>query len=234
MAIKAILFDKDGTLIDVNATWIPLYRELLAAELELDAHAVSAKMEEAGYDPVANRFRAGSILAGGTTRQLVDLWWPDLDRVQGDAKATALDAKYAPLARERLSPLMDLQPVLQGLRDAGFLLGVGTNDSYQSALGQIDKLGVAAHFSVVIGADSVEIAKPSGQMIAAFASHLNITCEEVAMVGDNIHDLEEAKNGRAGLGIAVLTGNGGRDDLEHHADHVVDSVADLLTLLKGA
>lgn len=233
MAIKGILFDKDGTLIDVNATWIPLYRELLAIEFALDDDDVSLRMAEAGYDLQSNSFKAGSILAGGTTRQLVDLWWPALSLSEGDAKAIELDAKYAPKARDTLSPLMDLRPVMSGLRDLGYALGVGTNDSHISAVGQIDKLGVAEHFSVVIGADNVAIPKPSGQMIAAFAAHLGIQCNEVAMVGDNIHDLEEAKNGGAGLGIAVLTGNGGRHDLEHHADHVVNSVADLADLLRG-
>ena len=29
MRIKAILFDKDGTLIDVTRTWLPAYREIL-------------------------------------------------------------------------------------------------------------------------------------------------------------------------------------------------------------
>jgi phosphoglycolate phosphatase len=232
MAIKALLFDKDGTLIDVNGTWIPLYRQLLGTELALSPNEVSAKMEKAGYDASANRFRAGSILAGGTTRQLVDLWWPDLSPEDGDAKANYLDKKYAPMAVERLSPLMDLRPVLQGLRRAGFKLGVGTNDSFQSAVGQIAKLGVADCFDIIIGADSVSIPKPSGQMIAAFAAHLGISSLDVAMIGDNIHDLEEAKNGGAGMGIAVLTGNGSRADLQDHADVVLDSIADLINVLQ--
>ncbi len=29
MTIRGVLFDKDGTLIDVNATWVPIYREML-------------------------------------------------------------------------------------------------------------------------------------------------------------------------------------------------------------
>ena len=32
----------------------------------------------AAYDPATGKFRAGSLLAGGTTRQIAATWWPEL------------------------------------------------------------------------------------------------------------------------------------------------------------
>ena len=227
MAIKGILFDKDGTLIDVNRTWIPLYRELLSQEFNLNHDGAEALLAKAGYDRATDKFLAGSVLAGGTTRQLVSIWWPDLPQDQQHAKARHIDQHYAPMAREYLKPLMDLAPVFTALRDMGFRLGVATNDSVVSASGQMSALAVSHFFETIIGADSVEVPKPSGQMIELFSRNTGLKPGEVAMVGDNIHDLEEARNGGAGLGIGVLTGNAERHHIEHAADHVFDSVADL-------
>ena len=44
MKIQGILFDKDGTLLDVNATWVPIYREALKHLFGLDDAAAEAKM----------------------------------------------------------------------------------------------------------------------------------------------------------------------------------------------
>ena len=51
------------------------------------------------------------------------------------------------------------------------------------------------------------------------------------MVGDNSHDMEEARNGGAGLAIAVLSGNSQHGDIAHMADHVLDSISDLPDLM---
>jgi phosphoglycolate phosphatase len=231
MAIKAILFDKDGTLIDVNGTWVPFYKELLTREQGLSPVQVDAKMERAGLDLATQTFRGGSILAGGTTRQLVELWWDASSPAELDAMTKRFDRDYVPLALQHLRPLMPLKPILQGLRDKGFLLGVATNDGEMSARGHMAALGVAELFETIIGADSVAVAKPSGQMVKFFANTVGLHPSEIAMVGDNIHDLEEAHNGGAGMSIAVLTGNGKREDLAQHADHVLGSVADIAALL---
>jgi phosphoglycolate phosphatase len=54
---------------------------------------------------------------------------------------------------------------------------------------------------------------------------------EIAMVGDNSHDMEEARAGGA-MAIAVLTGNAAHADIAHLADHTLLSVADIPALLR--
>ena len=50
---------------------------------------------------------------------------------------------------------------------------------------------------------------------------------EVAVVGDNPHDLEMARSGGAGAAIGVLSGNSGADDLAPLADVVLPSIREL-------
>lgn len=232
MTIRAILFDKDGTLIDVDATWVPVYREMLQDIFATDAQGAEALMEKAGYDRATERFRAGSILAGGTTRQLVDVLWPGLDASGVEEKAKLLDHGYTHLVRERLTPLMPLEPIMAELRAMGFRLGIATNDSHVSATAHMMQAGVIGHFEAIIAADTVPVPKPSGNMIRSFAGQTGLPPSAIAMVGDNHHDMEEARNGGAGLAIAVLSGNAAREDIAHLADHTLASIAELPQLLR--
>jgi phosphoglycolate phosphatase len=233
MKIRGVLFDKDGTLIEVNATWVPFYRHVLQDLVPTTAAGAEAMMSLAGYDKTNDRFLPGSILAGGTTRQLVDLWWPELDETARAEKAYRLDHGYTHLVKDSLAPLIELEPVLSELRGMGLKLGVGTNDSHVSAKNHMAHIGVIEHFEDIIAADTVPVPKPSGNMIRRFAEITGLRPGEIAMVGDNSHDMEEARNGGAGLAVAVLSGNAAHDDIAHLADHTIAHVGELAALLRS-
>ncbi len=233
MTIRGVLFDKDGTLIDVNGTWVPIYRQMLCEQFGIKPADADLMMAGAGYNPDTDGFDANSILAAGTTRQLIDCWWPGLDEAGTLEKVRMIDVDYAPLSKSLLRPLMPLLPLLQELKEMALHVGVATNDSHYSACSHLNHLGVFELFDEVIAADTVSAPKPSGDMIRRFAAVVGVNPSEIAMVGDNAHDMEEARNGGAGLAVAVLTGNGRHGDIAHLADHTLHSIADLPALLRS-
>jgi phosphoglycolate phosphatase len=233
MAIRGVLFDKDGTLIDSEGTWVPFYKNMLKREKRISDSEIEALMVKAGYDPANDGFLGGSVLAGGTARQLVELWWPGATAETHDAITYRMQDDSVPLSTHHLRPLFDLVPVLDGLLASGLRLGIATNDGERSARSHMQHLGVEQYFELILGSDSVVEPKPSGQMVKRFAGTTGLQPHEIVMVGDNLHDMEEARNGGAGLAIGVLTGNSSRADLEVHADHVIDSVAELTSLLRS-
>ena len=233
MKIRGVLFDKDGTLIEVNDTWVPIYRRMLSDLFHTDTAGAELLMEKAGLDRATGKFRVNSVLASGTTRQLIAIWWPGLDAAGIEEKVRILDHDYAPMVKQSLKPLLDLEPIFTELRAMGLLLGVATNDSHVSARNHMTHIGVIEHFEDIIAADTVAVPKPSGNMIRRFADVTGLSPAEIAMVGDNSHDMEEARNGGAGLAVAVLSGNARAEHISHLADHTIASVAELPALLRS-
>ena len=142
MAIRGVLFDKDGTLIESDGTWIAVFKAFLAETKKAGPDEVEALMAKAGYDIEANRLIPGSVLAAGTSQEAIAIWWPELDAEGVAEKYRLLNHDYAHLAQDHMKPLMDLIPILDELHAMGLKLGVGTNDTHRSATGHMHQLGV--------------------------------------------------------------------------------------------
>jgi|GEM_PF-69020 len=236
--IRAILFDKDGTLVDLRATWVPRYR---AAALAL---ARAAGRDEAfarellcrlGWDPKAGTLAAESPLLWATNRQIAEHWarQPELSRLRArgvDPVALAL-AELEDEARHPPRPLGDVEGLLARLSARGLRLGLATMDSEAAARRTAERLGFARHLAFVAGCDSGHGTKPEPGMALAFCAAVGVPPREVALVGDSPADLAMARAAGSGLAIGVLSGGGTATALAPLADHVFESVHELETLL---
>lgn len=227
MPIRGLLFDKDGTLIDVIGTWLPVYREMLAEAFPGRREHWDRILLESGYDPDANNFKANSLLAAGTTDQLVDLWWPGLQSRERQARIERVDRDFSLKSVKYLQPLMPLEPLLGQLKARDLCLGIATNDNEASARRHIKLLRLDRLIDFVAGYDTVAKAKPAGDMVHAFCHACGLNLGEVAVVGDNPHDLEMARSAGAGLAIGVLSGNSTARDFGSLADAVLGTIAEL-------
>ncbi|RVD56778.1 HAD family hydrolase [Mesorhizobium sp. M8A.F.Ca.ET.023.02.2.1] len=225
--IKGILFDKDGTLVDFNATWLGVADFMAMDAADGDRWKADRLLAAAGFDFANRRFKPDSIFASGTNLDVVELWFPRLSNedqmlavarfneitsVQGSAMAVALP---------------DIVDTLALLHKRSYRLGVATNDSTGGAEKTLVTLGVAQLFVAAYGYDAVANPKPAPDTIQAFCDLTGLKPSEIAMVGDNRHDLEMARAGGCGLAVGVLSGTGTRESLAEIADVILDSVADL-------
>ncbi|ESZ30630.1 MULTISPECIES: HAD family hydrolase [unclassified Mesorhizobium] len=231
--IKGILFDKDGTLVDFNATWLGIADFMAMDAAEGDRWKADRLLSAAGFDFVAKRFKPDSIFASGTNMDVVELWFPrlsdedqmlavarfnEITSVQGSSMAVALPGVVA---------------ALTALHKRAYRLGVATNDSTAGAEKTMVTLGVAQLFTAAYGYDAVANPKPAPDTIVAFCDLTGLRPSEIAMVGDNRHDLEMARAGGCGQAVGVLSGTGTRESLSSIADVVLDSVADLPDFLSA-
>lgn len=230
---RGLLFDKDGTMFDYHRTWTPLLAEVAERLTGGDRGKARVMLAAIGHDAESGRFRAGSIAAAGDTFALADMWLRHLQGIERAVLIATLDAHFTEAGPMRSIPVTDLAELFGRLKASGYVLGIATNDVEASALGTVERFGLTAHVDFVAGYDSGHGQKPGPGMALAFCEAVGLVPGEIAVIGDNSHDLEMGRRAGAGLGIGVLTGTSARDDLAPLADHVIDSIALLPALLDG-
>ena len=230
MDIGAIIFDKDGTLVDFEATFTPATRVVLEQICGGDDRLLHAAADAVGYDIAANRILKDSVIIAGTGIDIAR----ELGRAMpiGDpvAYGSHLDRLYGNACRRTVKALPGVVETIAVLAANRIQLAVGTNDAHENAAVQIEVLGMKHHFSRIYGADSGYGSKPGPGMVKAFMADIGLKADQVMMVGDSLHDLEAGRTAGA-LCVAVETGPATRAELEPHADYLLPSIIDLPSLL---
>jgi phosphoglycolate phosphatase len=225
--IRAILFDKDGTLFDFHRTWMPGYRTI-AADLSRGDTALAVRMLAAtGLDPVTGKLDPASALAAGSNAEIASLWSAVADVGAAESIAERLDAWFGAPGAVVPVPVTDLSALLGRLKTRGLRLGVATMDSHAAAVRSANEFAFHHHLDFIAGYDSGHGHKPGPGMMAAFCTAVAIEPRHVAVVGDTPHDMGMARSAGAGLAIGVLTGASPRFELEALADHILDSIGNL-------
>ncbi|MEM7301686.1 MAG: HAD family hydrolase [Pseudomonadota bacterium] len=223
MAIRGILFDKDGTLLDFEPTFAPACSAVLL-ELADDDAAKLSRLEEISQFRVSDgSFSQGSVLIAGSLRDISDAWETVLNTGDADALEARVDQLFIRFTTETATPFDGTAEILGTLQMRGIELGVATNDSVEAARMHLDATELTGFFPFVAGFDSGFGTKPEPGMIAAFVDHIGCDISEVLMVGDSDRDLQAAKNAGV-VGIGVATGMTDRRVLEQLTPYVLDGI----------
>ncbi len=233
-SIKAVLFDKDGTLIDFRATWVAAYRGVtqeLAEKAGGGRELAHRLLRRAGYDPDTDSFADDSPLLWATSELVAALWESDpaiehLGDVRGVVQEHFGDhRRYPPV------PIGDLAGLLERLRGRRLWLGIATMDSTEKAKATAANLGIAGYFDFIVGADAGHGRKPGPGMVHAFCRAVDCAPAETLVVGDSRADLAMARNAGCGAAVAVRTGGTPPHLLVDLADAVIEDVQELDALL---
>ena len=229
MSLSGILFDKDGTLLDFNGTWGPTVAATIAHFSQGDASLAARIAALNHFDPLTRTFAPTSPFIAGSSDHYGPMWAQMLGRADALALKRELDSKLAEEGMKNLAPIGAPAAVLAALHARGARIGVATNDSERGARRQVTALGLDPYVDFVVGYDSGHGAKPLPGMVHAFARFTGLPEKSIALVGDSTHDLNSARSAGA-VGIAVLSGIAGRDELAPLADHVLGDISALPAL----
>ena len=200
--LRALLFDKDDTLIELAPFWrAPVHK--LARWLAGACHcagdaALIAKLEAAaGFEN--GRLLPESPVVAGTN---ADVLAACLSVAAQSGRAlpphlAAQGADYLASACLQYGTVQSREPLLPyfaGWKDRGYRIGVATSDDYAPTLHCLQKLGLAPYFDAILSADQVAHPKPAPDMALEFCRRCGVAPAQTAMVGDSDNDMRFAQN----------------------------------------
>ncbi|MDX1547194.1 MAG: HAD-IA family hydrolase [Rhodothermales bacterium] len=221
MALSALIFDLDGTLIDTTAA---------------HARAWCRAFDEFGFHVPTDRIaleigKGGSLLVPALVGQRAE-------QQHGDALRDAQTGIYLEIIREegvRVFPRV--RELFEALRARGLQIAVATAADEESLAEALDQAGLRdliESIDAVIHDDDVARSKPHPEAVQPAVEQLGLAPSQCAFVGDTSYDVEACK--RAGLVCLGVT-SGPHDAARLRragARAVYADVADLLDDLGAA
>jgi len=216
---KMILIDVDGTLVDS----VP----------DL-AYCVDELMKRLGRAPHGEA-KVRDWVGNGVERLVRRALVGQLDGEPSDEDFAAAYPIFLELYADNTSKRSCLYPgVREGLdylKSRGYRLGCVTNKAAQFTIPLLKDLGVYDEFGIVVSGDTLPVKKPDPQPLLHAAAHFGVAPQDALMLGDSKSDVTAAR--AAGFQIICMSYgyNHGEDIRNYSPDAVIDSMAELPTLI---
>ncbi|WP_409366837.1 pyrophosphatase PpaX [Lysinibacillus sp. 38-6] len=182
MAVKALLFDFDGTLLNTNDLIIQSFMHVLEERFP------------GQYSP----------------KDCLKFMGPSLKQTFSEltpGEEEEMMAKYRtwnePHHDELVTEFPDVVSTLEKLKSMGIKLAIVSTKRNSMIERGLNILGASDLFDVIVGTDDVQHVKPDPEPVLLALSRLGAAKEEAIMIGDNSHDIEAGHNaGVRAAGVA--------------------------------
>jgi len=217
---QLILFDLDGTLIDS------------APDL---AHCIDEMMQRLGRRPhgeVQVRQWIGNGMQRLVKRALVGEIHGEPPISEFDHAYTLFLQLYAEHYTKKSVVYPGVQECLTRLKIWQYPLVCVTNKNLEFVKPLLHHLNLQQYFSLVIAGDTLAYKKPDPAQLLHAAAHFNVAPTQALMIGDSMNDVMAAR--AAGFAVICVSYgyNHGQDISLAKPDAVIDSLIELIDILR--
>lgn len=196
--IKALIFDKDGTLTDTSTLWF----EPTILVLDELVNRNEMNLTNAEHDELFDRLGItetdiieNSVIASGTVRDMLEVLneFRTIDIEENYDFVVQYFADYILNHPEKIQTLGNVKRALGNLREKGYIIALVTNDSRLPAEAVLQVAGIGELFDFVGTTDEFP-SKPATDSLYAIQSKFGVSFDEMIYIGDSTVDEEFAKN----------------------------------------
>jgi phosphoglycolate phosphatase len=221
VAVKAVLLDLDGTLLDTV----------------LDLHAAACGMlADLGRPPVAvEEIRAyvGRGIPNLVKRVLAGKLEAADDPTPPPADALASFKKhYEHFNGRAAKPFPGVVEGLEALKAKGLTLGVITNKAQAFTLPLLERTGLMPYMSVAVAGDQLPKPKPDPMPLVWACGRMNVSPADTLMIGDSVHDFKAGRAAGCKVFLVPYGYNEGQDVQGLDADAIVATIHDAASLIQ--
>ncbi len=209
-AVRGVLFDVDGTLVDSNdghaRAWVDAFRE-------------------AGFDVPFERVRGMVGMGGDKIVPIITGFDPDSDEAHaiGERNGAIFMERYLP----HVKPFPEVRALFQHMRDRGLGLFIATSAKAEEAKALLQMANVADLVSGEASKKDAKHSKPDPGIIDAAMEKSGMEPDSLVMIGDTPYDIEAASRARM-RSIAFRCGGWWPDDKLSGATQIYDGAQDML------
>jgi len=210
--MRAIIFDLDGTLIDLFEEHLKAFQNVIKNNFNLNFTREDLK-EYYGLpsNEILSRFFSKNNIKVTDYKYLID----------------EKRKEFKKLVSERVNVLPGAIELLNSAKSKNIKLGLATGNDNTTTEIIIKSARLDKYFDVIVTRDDVKKGKPNPDIFLKVAEKLNVNPKECIAIEDSIYGIESGKN--AGMfTIAVLTGTQSYEEiLEKKPDLIVNTLKEL-------
>lgn len=237
--VDAIVFDKDGTLVDFDRLWGPRTMRWVETLVTLTGRPeIAAPLYSLiGFDTSLAQVEPDGPLAIASTADIYALaaavlfqhgyGWHEARPLVMRAAATTM---AAPPQAGEIQPIGDVAGAFRRLHAASIKLAIATNDDRALTEATLDRLGVASLVAALACGDDPLPPKPDPAGLHWLAAELGTAAARLLVAGDAANDMLAGRNAGVAGCVGILGGAGRRESLAQVADVLVESVEALAVI----
>lgn len=236
--IDTVLFDKDGTFIDLHYFWGKM-SEMRSLEcikvFQLNKDIFDSLCLSLGYDRKSGKMLKDGITALYSRPKIIEIYTKDLNNLGANAAEKQVEEIFDRVSKEfykNLSeytkPIPEAIEFIKKIKSLGVKTGIVTSDSIESTELTIKHFGWENLFDIAIGRESTKKTKESGVPVKLALEKINAKAETSIMVGDAPMDYIAAKNAGVNRTILVATGQIEKDDLLKTSKFSLNSLDEII------
>jgi len=215
-----VLFDKDGTLIDIHHYWVSMIQlraHLLSERLfigsDIREQVNKALISAMGVDQDTARMKPEGPVGVKPRPYIVDVAVHTVREFGASSDSVSMEALFKEidqLTAKDMSPFLKCLPgvvdLLGQLKNHGIPAAIVTTDITERACKSMETLGLSDYFIDIVGGDAVANTKPSPDLAEYVISNHKFVADNAVVVGDHPVDIEMGMAAGVRTNIGVLTG----------------------------